>query len=133
MEQNTTKLRDIKPLLEIPDMSVYLYWTLMILAVMLLLAGVYLLYRKLQKSTELSLEKRALEVLNTLEWSSPKKAAYSATHYGRILAKDARREALFLALLPHLEKYKYKKEIEKVDDQTRESFELYKRICNESV
>jgi hypothetical protein len=32
-----------------------------------------------------------------------------------------------------LERYKYKKETQRVDDETIGQFELYRRICNESV
>ncbi len=134
MEQNSTmQLRDIKPLVEIPDMSVYLYWGLIVLAIIIIALLGYFFYTRIHFGKKEDLEKVYLEALNSIDWSSPKKAAYRATHYGRLLATDERREELFSQLLPLLERYKYKKEIEKVDDATRKQFELYRKVCNGSV
>jgi len=134
MEPNATiQLKDIKPLITIEDSSFYLYWGLIILGILLLILVGYILYKKFKMIQKIDMEKEYLKILNTIDWASPKKAAYKITHYGRLLATDERREALFSQLLPLLEKYKYKKEIEKVDDETMRQFELYRRICNESV
>jgi len=129
----TAQLRDIKPLVEIADISRYLYWALLLFVITVLLAAGYLLYSRIKKNAKIDRQKLYLERLNSIDWSSPKKAAYKATHYGRLLAEDERREAIFAQLLPLLERYKYKKEVEKADEETMRSFELYKRVCNESV
>jgi len=127
------QLRDIKPLVEIPDISIYLYWGLIVLAIVMIVLLGYFLYTRIRMGKKEDLEKIYLEALNSIDWSSPKKAAYRATHYGRLLATDERREALFAQLLPLLERYKYKKEVDKVDDTTRKQFELYRKVCNGSV
>jgi len=129
----TVQLRDIKPLIEIPDSSVYLYWGLIFLVSLLVIMVGYWFYRKVKREQKINLEKEYLERLNTIDWDSAKQAAYRATHYGRLLAADERREEIFSQLLPLLEKYKYKKETQRVDDETLRQFELYRRICNESV
>jgi len=134
MEPNASmQLRDIKPLVEIEDSSFYLYWGPMLLGLVVAMIVGYFLYQKFKIIQKVHREKEYLEVLNSIDWSSPKKAAYRATHYGRLLAIDERREALFSQLLPLLERYKYKKETQRVDDETIGQFELYRRICNESV
>jgi hypothetical protein len=134
MEPNASmQLRDIKPLVEIEDSSFYLYWGLILLGLVAVMIVGYFLYQKFKIIQKVHREKEYLEVLNSIDWSSPKKAAYRATHYGRLLATDERREALFSQLLPLLERYKYKKETQRVDDETIGQFELYRRICNESV
>jgi hypothetical protein len=134
MEPNATmQLRDIKPLVEIEDSSFYLYWGLILLGLLAVIIIGYFLYQKFKIIQKVHREKEYLEVLNTIDWSSPKKAAYKATHYGRLLVTDERREVLFSQLLPLLERYKYKKETQRVDDETIGQFELYRRICNESV
>ncbi len=133
IDANTTQLRDIKPLVEIPDYSFYLYWGLVLVAVVITLLAVYLGYRKWLEHREQNRQKQYLEVLNSIDWTSPKKAAYRATHYGRLLCKDERREKLFEQMLPELEKYKYKKEVQGVDEETMRAFELFKKVCNESV
>lgn len=134
MDKNiSTQLRDIKPLVEIPDSSVYLYWGLIILACVAVVLLGYLLYKRIDFSAKEDQEKRSLEALNSIEWSSAKKAAYKATYYGRLLATDERKKELFAQLLPLLERYKYKKETDKVDDATKRQFELYRKVCNGSV
>lgn len=134
MDKNiSAQLRDIKPLVEIPDSSVYLYWGLIILACVAVVLLGYLLYKRIDFSAKEDQEKRSLEALNSIEWSSAKKAAYKATYYGRLLATDERKKELFAQLLPLLERYKYKKETDKVDDATKRQFELYRKVCNGSV
>lgn len=134
MDKNiSAQLRDIKPLVEIPDSSVYLYWGLIILVCVAVVLLGYLLYKRIDFSAKEDQEKRSLEALNSIEWSSAKKAAYKATYYGRLLATDERKKELFAQLLPLLERYKYKKETDKVDDATKRQFELYRKVCNGSV
>lgn len=133
MESNSSQLRDIKPLVEIPDNSIYLYWSLIILGIIVVLFVGYLLYQRFKFIKKQNLEKEYLEILNGIDWSSPKRAAYRATHYGRLLATDDRRLELFSQLIPLLEKYKYKKEAELADEETMRAFELFRRVCDESV
>jgi len=134
MDANSSvQLRDIKPLVEIPDSSLYLYWGLIFLGVLLVVLLGYFIYKRIDFSKKEDREKQYLEAFNTIDWSSPKKAAYRATYYGRLLATDERRRELYSQLFPLLEKYKYKKEVKKVDTETIKQFELYKKVCNGSV
>ena len=126
-------LRDIKPLVEIPDNSIYIYYGLIILAVLVILVALFLIARWLIGLKRINKAKEYLKSLNSITWTSPKKAAYAITHYGRLLATDDRRKELFDQLLPMLESYKYKKEVDRVDSRTQGQFELYKKVCNESV
>ena len=133
-EQNiSAQLRDIKPLLEIPDSSFTIYWGLIGFGSLLLAGILFFAVKRFWKNRKIDPAESYLEALNSIEWSSPKKAAYKATHYGRLLATDERRKELFSQLLPLLEQYKYKKETEKVNDATMQQFELYRKVCNGSV
>ncbi len=134
MDANSSaQLRDIKPLVEIADASIYLYWGLIVLGVLFLVLLGYFIYSRMNFSKKEDKQKQYLEALNRIDWNSPKKAAYKATYYGRLLATDERKKELFSQLFPLLEKYKYKKEVEKVDTDTMKQFELYKEVCNGSV
>ncbi|WP_457606384.1 hypothetical protein [Nitratifractor sp.] len=126
-------IKDIKPLVEIPDMSYYLYVGLIVLAVGVLIVALYFLVRRLMGMRRESRARRYLEALHHIDWSDPKRAAYLATKYGRLLATDERRKELFAQLLPHLEKYKYRKEVSPVDEETLRRFELYRNVCDESI
>jgi hypothetical protein len=126
-------IKDIKPMVEIPDMSFWLYWGVVVFGVAVLGAALFFLVRKILGFREENRAKRYLEALHRVEWSDPKKAAYTVTRYGRLLATDERRKELFSQLLPLLEKYKYRKEVSPVDEETKRRFELYRQVCDESL
>jgi len=127
------QLKDIKPLLEIPDSSYYVYWGLIIF-VMVLVAGIlFFAAKKLWENRKINLAKGYLEALKKIDWQDTKKSAYEATHYARLLATDERRAELFSQLEPMLEQYKYKKEVDKVDRDTQNKFNLYVQVADESL
>ena len=133
-EQNiTAQLRDIKPLLEIPDSSYYIYWGLIIFGSLLLLGIVFFVVKKLWENRKINLAKGYLEALKKIDWKDTKKSAYDATHYARLLATDERKRELFSQLEPMLEQYKYKKEVDEVDRDTRNKFNLYVQVADERI
>jgi hypothetical protein len=133
-EQNlTAQLKDIKPLLEIPDSSIYIYWGLIGTGVILLLAILFFVAKRLWENRKVNKAKQYLAALKSIDWSNSKKAAYEATHYARLLATDKRRKELFSQLEPMLEKYKYKKVVDKVDQDTLNKFNLYVQVADESI
>jgi hypothetical protein len=127
------QLRDIKSLLEIPDSSYYLFWGLVIFAILLLAAVLFFAVKKYLEHRRANLAKKYLAKLHEINWSNPKESAYAATHYGRLLATDERRKELFAQLEPLLEQYKYKKEVDAVNDETLKKFKLYVQVADESV
>lgn len=133
-EQNiSAQLRDIKPLLEIPDSSYYIYWGLIAFVSLLLLGVLFFLLKKLWDNRKINLVKGYLEAIRKIDWADTKKSAYQATHYARLLATDERRKELFSQLEPMLEQYKYKKEVNDIDTDTRNKFNLYVQVADESV
>ena len=129
----TEQLRDIKPLLEIPDSSYYLYWGLIIFASLLAVGILFFIVKKLWDNRKINLAKGYLEAIQKINWADTKKSAYEATHYARLLATDKRKKELFSQLEPLLEQYKYKKEVGKLDQDTQNKFNLYVQVANESV
>jgi len=127
------QLRDIKPLLEIPDNSYYIYWGLITFAILLCVLLLFFVAKKLWENRKVNLAKGYLEALKKIDWNDTKKSAYQATHYARLLATDERRKELFSQLEPMLEKYKYKKEVDTVDQDTKNKFNLYVQVTDESV
>jgi len=133
-EQNITdQLRDIKPLLEIPDNSFYIYWGLIGFAVLIAVTVLFFVLKKLWENRKINRAKQYLAALKSIDWSDSKKAAYEATHYARLLATDERRKELFSQLEPMLERYKYKKVVDKVDQDTLNKFNLYVQVADESI
>jgi hypothetical protein len=129
----TEQLKDIKPLLEIPDNSYYIYWGLIIFVALLLLGVLFFVAKKLWDNRKENLAKGYLKKLKEIDWKDTKKSAYEATHYARLLATDERRIKLFEQLEPLLEQYKYKKEVETVDTDTRNRFNLFVQVADESI
>ena len=133
-EQNiSAQLRDIKPLLEIPDSSYTIYWGLIVFVSLLLLGVLFFVLKKLWDNRKINLAKGYLEAIKKIDWADTKKSAYEATHYARLLATDERRKELFSQLEPMLEQYKYKKEVNDIDTDTRNKFNLYVQVADESV
>ena len=133
-EQNiSAQLRDIKPLLEIPDSSYYIYWGLIGLGILLLLGIVFFVVKKLWENRKINLAKGYVEALKNIDWEDTKKSAYDATHYARLLATDERKKELFSQLEPMLEQYKYKKVVDEVDIDTRNQFNLYVQVADERI
>ena len=127
------QLRDIKPLLEIPDSSYYIYWGLIDFTIFLIVAIVFFVVKKLWDNRKINLAKGYLESIKKIDWNDTKKSAYEATHYARLLATDERRKELFSQLEPMLEQYKYKKEVDEIDQDTKNKFNLYVQVADESV
>jgi len=127
------QLRDIKPLMEIPDSSFYIFWGLIAFGTILLLAVLFFVLKRYLEHRRANLAKRYLEQMHAIDWVNPKESAYAATKYARLLATDERRKELFAQLEPLLEKYKYKKEVANVDDETLKKFNLYLQVADESV
>jgi hypothetical protein len=133
-EQNiSVQLRDIKPLMEIPDSSYYIYWGLIIFGSLLLAGILFFVLKKLWDNRKVNLQKGYLEAIRSIDWVDTKSSAYKATHYARLLATDERRKELFSQLEPQLEQYKYKKEVGQIDAQTQKLFNLYVQVADESV
>lgn len=129
----TAQLKDIKPLLEIPDSSYYIYWGVITFGILLLVALLYFVIKKLWDNRKINMAKSYLEALKKIDWEDSKKSAYNATHYGRLLATDERRKELFSQLESMLEKYKYKKIVDEIDEETRNKFNLYVQVADESI
>ncbi len=128
-----TELKDIKPLLEIPDNSYLFFWGLILFVIVLVLAVLFFVIKKFFEHRKTNLAKKYLAKLHTIDWRDTKESAYTATYYARFLATDDRRKELFDQLERVLEQYKYKKEVDKVDDKTLKQFNLYVQVCDESV
>ena len=133
-EQNiSAQLRDIKPLMEIPDSSFYIYWGLIIFSSVLAAAILFFVVKKLWDNRKVNLQKGYLEAIKKIDWVETKRSAYEATHYARLLAVDERRKELFFQLEPKLEQYKYKKEVGQIDDETKKLFNLFVQVADESI
>jgi len=126
-------LRDIKPLVDISDYS-------LMLLILTMLFGLFIGYKLFKVAFKYALsnckvdcQKYYFYMYSNIDWTNPKEAAYLATKYGAVLAKDKRRKELFRQLRAKLDEYKYKKVIDAVDSETLNYYNLYKQVCDESL
>ncbi len=131
MNPETIKIRDIKPLLEIHDHSIYLFFALVVIALIIILGSVYLLLKWYKNKNRVNMRKATYKKLLHVNLSEPKSAAYEITKYGYLFQGDSQRNReMYHNLVQRLEKYKYKKEVEAIDDETISYFELYKGMID---
>jgi hypothetical protein len=122
------ELKDIKPLVEIPDSSLYIYMGLIALGVVLALLLIYIIARKLFELREKNMRKVYIANLHAIDFTDAKQSAYNATYYGRLVAKSDREKEIYSQLLPFLEQYKYRKVVDKVDADTQKQFNLFLQV-----
>ena len=104
------KIHDIKPIVEIPDFSLYLYYGLILLVIIMICLLIYGLYKFLKPKVKTQ-EMYWYEELQKLDFNNIKQTAYDISKYGRYLAKEERQIRLIDELTDELSSFKYKKEI----------------------
>ena len=126
-------LRDIKPLLEIPDYSYVMFIILSLFLLIILIVLVYFFGKKFWLNRKINIRKVYFERLKSVDWNNSKKASYEVTFFGRALATEPRIEEIYKQLVPMLEAYKYKKEVPHIDAETMKQYELLVHIVDESI
>ncbi len=127
------KLYDIKPFIAIEDNSLYLLIATLLFALVLAFFAFRIAKKYALKHCKRDCERYFFEKFKSIDWENPKKAAYEATFYGRLLAKDKRRKEIFLQLKERLDALKYKKRSEKLNAEIMRYYNLYKQVCDESL
>lgn len=118
-------IHDIKPIVEIPDISIYFYYGLIVLLITLGSIVLFFIY-KFFKPKKRSVEYKYYEILRNIDFKNTKKTAYDISKYGRLLAKDERQKRLILELVELLSMYKYKKEIKsKISNEIETKFQIF--------
>ena len=124
------QLRDIKPLVEIPDYSFFLYLLFIVVVTTLAAVAVYLVIRLFGRKKK---NRRAeiLARLRSLDLADAKKAAYEITKWGRYIVTDESRARLYEDLVRKLTRYKYKKEVPPLDEDIKRQIHLFLRVNDE--
>ncbi len=127
-------LRDIKPPVAIDDWSLYLYWGLVVFALLILGMTLYVLVRMLLKLRRTNRRREILSALKEIGWNNPKQSAYDATRLGRMmLSGEERLNELYRQMVAELEAYKYKKEVDPLSSTAKAQFDLFVKACDESL
>ncbi len=121
-------LRDIKDIVQIPDMSFYIFLSIVIVAVVLLLVLVFYVVGLIKKRGK-SKRKLYIQKLKHIDIKDAKKAAYDITKYARKLAKTKEEKGIYEQLLRELERYKYVKNPPKFDEKSKKYLKLFLEVC----
>ena len=127
------ELRDIKPLLEIPDDSYTIFIVLSLFMGIIILTLLFILFRKFFANRKQDMKKVYLQRIKNVDWNHPKQAAYEVTYFGRLLADEPRVKEIYNQIVPMLEPYKYRKEVPPVDEITLRQYDLLVHIIDETV
>jgi len=115
---NEIKIHDIKELVEIPDFSLYIYMLLWILAIGAIFIFIILIYRYFYNKNRCK-RKEYFKILKELDLNNAKNSAYEITKYARLLAQTQREKKLSEELIEELERFKYKKNVDTLDDDIK--------------
>ena len=129
MIDNELKLNDIKGLVDIPDNSVFIFSALVFLVLALLFLLVLFIIRLL-KNRKKDLRKEYFEILENIDFNDSKQSAYIVTKYARLLAKNEREQKIANELIEELEKYKYKKEVDTIEEKTKAKLSTFMDIVD---
>ena len=124
-------LHDIKEIVEVQEYSFYYLLGTVFLAILALIVLVYLIYKFIQKMNAYNERKEHLKLLNSLDLTDTKNAAYAISRYGITFANDGQRESeMYKNITSRLEQIKYKKSVKEFDTETLGYIELYKGMID---
>jgi len=127
------ELRDIKPLLEIPDDSYTIFLVLAVFMGLLIFSLLLILFRKFWSKRKVDMRKVYAQRIKNVNWKHTKQAAYEVTFFGRLLSDDPKIETIYKQLVPMLEPYKYRKNVPALDDETLKQYNLLVHIIDETL
>ncbi len=123
------KIHDIKPIVEIPDFTIYIYYGLICLGIVVISMVGYTIF-KIFKVKKISSEKEYYNILQTINFDDSKQSSYLISKYGRLLAKTPREIQLINDIHLNLEQYKYKKN---TDDTIRTDIQSQLTIFMDTI
>lgn len=118
-------VHDIYPLVEVADYSLYYFLVLVVVGLAAVLGILFWLLKRI-RNRRTSGRQIAFDQLKSLDFTDPKRAAYSLSEIGRLFAHDSERTAkAYQNLFERLERYKYAPRVEKIDEETLGYYRLY--------
>jgi hypothetical protein len=124
-------LHDIKPLLEVQEYSLYYFIVVSVVALVIFLGLLYLVLRWLKMRNAFNIRKEHYKLLNNIDFSDAKRSAYDVTFYGATFKDDSpRHNEMYKNLTQRLEQYKYKKDVEEMEDEVKSYIDLYKGMID---
>ena len=124
-------LHDIKTIVEVNEYSLYYFIGLSVITCIMIVGLLYLIYIWYKKRNQYSKRKEHYNLLHLVNLDDTKNAAYAISLYGSTFANDGDRQTgMYKNITQRLERFKYKKDVEKFDEETLAYIELYKGMID---
>lgn len=124
-------LHDIKPIVEIQEYSLYYLLGAVSVGLIILSLIIYFLYIWYKKRNAFNMRKYHIQLINDVDFSDTKNAAYAISSYGFIFKDDSpRHKDMYENITQRLERYKYKKDVEEFDSETLGYIEVFKEMID---
>lgn len=127
------ELKDIKPILDVPDSSIYLFFGLLSLFIIVLIWFFWLIYKSFFRKKEPNLKALYFKRLKELNFDNSKEAAYEITKLGAIFCDEPNTKEVYEKLKAMLEVYKYKKSVPQMDEKVKMEFKHFLELIKSSV
>jgi hypothetical protein len=128
-ETNELKIHDIKDIFEIPDYSIFMFYSLIFLGLLVLLLIILFIIRYF-KNKKPNKRKEYFQILKDIDYSQSKSSAYTISRYIRLLAKNERENILADELIELLQEYKYKKDVKQIDDNIKAKLSIFMDVVD---
>ena len=122
------QLKDIKPIIVVPDVSLYYFLALLFVGLIVLIVlamGVVRWIKKRQPNKA----RQAREVLEKLTYEDAKASAYSITKWAGYLADTEEQQALHVELIQRMATYKYKRDVPAFCEEDQQCVKAYLEAC----
>jgi len=130
-KQYDIPLHDIKPLLDVEEYSLFYLLGVSAFAAFIFVAVVYLIIKWFKNRNRFNIRKEHYKLLNAVDLSDSKRAAYDITFYGSSFSDDSpRHNEMYKNLVGRLESYKYKKSVDSIDDEVIAYIDLYRGMID---
>lgn len=124
-------LHDIKPLVGIEDYSLYYFIATVSASIVVVFFIIYYLFKWIKKRKKFNIRLKHKEHLEGIDFQSSKDAAYKITMYAHTFKDDSEiLQNAYEKLVEQLEKYKYKKDVDKFDEETIKLIDSYKSLVH---
>lgn len=124
-------LHDIKPIVDIQEYSLYILLGISFFALLVVLGVSYLIYKWIKARNAFNIRAEHFKIINSLNLSDTKNAAYTITSLGLTFRDDSERHSeMYDNIAQRLEAYKYKKEVDEFDSEVIGYIEVYKGMID---
>ncbi len=125
------ELHDIKTIVDVQEYSLYYFLGISLIILILVCIALYFLYRWLKNKNSYNQRKEYFKLLDTLDLNDTKTAAYAITKYAAVFKDDSEKHTeIFDSIIKKLQLHKYKKDVDKFDEETLKTIQEYKEIIN---